>query len=150
MLAGALALNFLLEPFIVDNSKPYGPRANLYEYFGSFSRSFVSMFEMTLGNWVPPVRLLQDNVHELYGPLLLLYVGVVHFAVVQVIRGVFMHETFQIANLDDDIMVMQRERQVTTHRAKMKHLFSEADASGDGYLSFEEFDQITQDGRMKM
>lgn len=149
MLAGALTLNFLVEPFLIDDSKSFEARAEVYVRFGSFSRSFVSMFEMTLGNWVPPLRLLQENVSEWYGPLLLVYVVLVNFAVVQVIRGVFMHETFTIANLDDSIMVMQRERQVASHVTKMKMLFEEADKSGDGYLSYEEFDEVSKDPRIR-
>jgi len=150
MVACALTLNFLLDPFILDGDKPYESRILVYEYFGSFSRSSVTMFEMTLGNWVPPVRLLQDRVNEAYGPLLLLYVGLVHFAVVQVIRGVFVHETFQVANLDDDMMVLQRERMVKKHAEKMSVFFSLADTSGDGFLSFEEFDAILEDKKIQM
>ena len=150
MMAAALVLNFLFEPYIIDDSKSYEPRADVYERFGSFSRSFVTVFEMTLGNWGPPVLLVQNHVNEAYGPLLLIYVGLVHFSVVQVIRGVFMHETFQVAALDDDIMVMQRNRQVRMHQDKMERLFKEADASGDGYLSFQEFDNITKDEKIEM
>jgi len=150
MVACALTLNFLLDPFILDSNKPHESRTLVYKYFGSFTRSMLTMFEMTLGNWVPPVRLLQDHVNEAYGPLLLVYVGLVHFAVVQVIRGVFMHETFQVAKLDDDMMVLQRERMVRKHTEKMQVLFSAADTSGTGFLSFEDFDRVIQDEKMKM
>merc|ERR1712151_1047632 len=37
-------------------------RLQLYIYFGSFSRSMYTMFEVTLGNFVPVTRFLTENI----------------------------------------------------------------------------------------
>merc|ERR1711920_222442 len=119
-------------------------------YFGTTSRSFLTMFELTLGNWVPVTRALVESVSEWYLPILLLYQVVVTFAVIRVITGIFMHETFQVAGSDDDLMIAQRERQIKKNKQKMEHLFMEADTSGDGILSSDEFKDIVEDHRVKV
>ena len=37
-------------------------RQKVFLYFGSFTRSMVTLFEITLGNWVPVCRTLMDNI----------------------------------------------------------------------------------------
>merc|ERR1712232_996528 len=61
------------------------------------------------------------------------------FAVIGVINGVFMQETFNVASSDDQLMMRQRERAAKLHTKKMKALFEAADESGDGFLDYDEF-----------
>jgi len=149
MLSSGLVFNFMLEPFILDTSQPTQARMDIYERFGSFSRAFTTMLEMTLGNWVPPTRMLIEHVSEWYAPVLRVYVCVINFAVIQVVRSVFIHETFNVASMDCDIMIMQQEQKIQKHATNMEILFAEADESGDGYVTLEEFEQITTDPRVK-
>merc|ERR1719443_1562133 len=39
-------------------------RTKIYEYFGSFTRCLLSMFELALANWPPVTRLLAEEVSE--------------------------------------------------------------------------------------
>merc|ERR1719453_1631728 len=97
-------------------------RHAVYTYFGNFSRAFFSMFEITLANWPPTSRLLAENVSAwffLMGVLHKLFFG---FAVVGVINGVFMQETFKAASMDDSLMVRQKERAAKLHKQKMMML----------------------------
>jgi len=123
-------------------------RKAVFERFGSFSRAVVTMFELTLGNWHPPVRLLQQ-VNEWWIIPCLVYIVVVWFAVMQVIRAVYIQETFKVAASDDEMMIKQKNRQIRMHAANMDRFFKEADESGDGFLSYGEFRRITQDVRVK-
>merc|ERR1719265_1692957 len=102
------------------------------------------MFEITLGNWIPPCRTLMENISEAYAALFILYKCVVGFAVVKVITGVFMCETFKVASTNDEIMIMQKNRAKEKHLSKMKTLFSAADHEGDGKIGWEEFQHIMQ------
>merc|ERR1712176_963234 len=61
------------------------------------------------------------------------------FAVVSVITAVIMKETFKVAEMDDQIMVYQKERQIQMYTKKMKQFFAQADASHDGTITLEEF-----------
>merc|ERR1712176_122753 len=151
----ALFLSQYLHEYFFTGSIMMDPSAQqvaVFQYFGTFTRAFFTMFELTLGNWPPVCRLLAENVHEsffLFGMLHKLSIG---FAVVGVINGVFMQETFKVAAMDDMLMVRQKERAVKAHKEKMRRFLQEADTKskdgsniGDGELSREEFLQIVLD-----
>merc|ERR1719498_9509 len=110
-------------------------RKELFRYFGTFTRSLFSMFELTLGNWVPIARVLGELVSQWFLMLSLLHKLTMGFAAIGVINGIFVQETFKVAQGDDTIMLMQKERQIRIHTKKMKQFFAAADDSGDGMLS---------------
>ena len=149
VLSTALVLNFALEDYIADKSNPIEARKEVFELFGSCSRSAVTAFEMTLGNWVVPLRELQENVSEWYGLVILVYVCVVSFAIIQVTRAVFMEQTFRVAASDEDLVIMKEERAIEKHIRDMSRFFTEGDESGNGFLSLDEFKSITADPRVK-
>eukprot|EP00928_Gymnodinium_smaydae_P072432 TRINITY_DN55790_c0_g1_i1.p1 TRINITY_DN55790_c0_g1~~TRINITY_DN55790_c0_g1_i1.p1 ORF type:complete len:665 (+),score=113.52 TRINITY_DN55790_c0_g1_i1:161-2155(+) len=136
----ALFLNQVLsDSYFLNDAYPLEERAKLFEYFGTFSRSMLSMFEITLANWPPICRLLSEQYSEYFMILCVLHKLTIGFAVVGVINGVFMQETFKVASTDDRIMVRQKETAVKVHRAKMQLLFEEADKDGSGKLDLQEF-----------
>jgi len=141
----ALLLNQVLQDYFADVSIPLEQRQEIYEYFGSCSRALLSMFEITLANWPPVCRLLSENVSEWFTLFCLLHKLTIGFAVVGVINGVFMQETFKVAATDDVIMVRQKEKAVATHAKKMKQLFAHADQSGHGFLSLQEFQHVVME-----
>jgi len=114
----------------------------LFEYFGSFSRCLLSMFELTLGNWPPVTRILQEQLTEWFMPICLLHKLTIGFAVVGVINGVILQETFKVASTDDMIMMRQRKRAALLLKKKMKMLLGALDADGSGTLDWEEFKVI--------
>eukprot|EP00811_Abedinium_folium_P001247 NODE_1113_length_2601_cov_10.129749.p1 GENE.NODE_1113_length_2601_cov_10.129749~~NODE_1113_length_2601_cov_10.129749.p1 ORF type:complete len:764 (-),score=143.03 NODE_1113_length_2601_cov_10.129749:310-2523(-) len=136
-----LFVDFLAE-YINDDSNPLSTREQLYRYFGTWSRALLTTSELTMGNWAPPMRLLTNNVHEAYGHSIIAYRMVVGFAMIRVIGGVFLHETFSVASADDDLMVMQKARSQAKHVAKMKKFLSCADGGKDGTVSLEEFAEV--------
>eukprot|EP00929_Paragymnodinium_shiwhaense_P093177 TRINITY_DN53306_c0_g1_i18.p1 TRINITY_DN53306_c0_g1~~TRINITY_DN53306_c0_g1_i18.p1 ORF type:complete len:145 (-),score=19.65 TRINITY_DN53306_c0_g1_i18:251-685(-) len=107
------------------------------------------MYEITMGNYVPISRFLHETVSEWFVPVILTYRCCVSFALMKVISGIFMHETFRTAASNDEIMIMQRDRATSRHVKKMSQLFHEADESDDGMLSFDEFQRVMEDHRVK-
>lgn len=135
----ALLVHYLLEDFMKDTDETLVKRQEVYGYFGTFTRAVCTLFEATLGNFSPPMRCLMNNVDESWGAAFLVYKCVVGFAIVRVISGVFLHETFRIANTDDEVMVRKRTRELDMHTKKMNQLFKAADPEGKGVLTYEEF-----------
>merc|ERR1719353_1089483 len=105
-----------------DESQPLDERQKLYEYFGTFTRAMLSMFEITLANWPPICRLLSEEVTEWFMVLCVIHKLTIGFAVVGVINGVFMQETFKVASSDDVIMVRQKAKAMQRHRKNTQEL----------------------------
>merc|ERR1719343_824 len=132
-----------------NEAEPLEKRELVFRYFGTFTRSMFSMFELTLGNWIPITRLLTEHVGEWWAIPMLMYKMFMGFAVVKVITGVFLHETFKVAATDDELMVVQKTRATAKYRQQMQNLFTKADVDGDGALSREELGQVLSDTKTK-
>jgi len=150
-MAFALLLNQILHDiYFTDDHYSLDDRRDVYKYFGTFSRSFLSMFELTFANWPTVCRLLTENVTEWFMVFCLLHKLTVGFAVLGVINGVFVQETFKVAATDDTIMVRQKEQAARVHAEKMSCLFREADEDGDGVLSLDEFRNVVADPLVRL
>mmetsp|Transcript_18917 Transcript_18917/g.33336 ORF Transcript_18917/g.33336 Transcript_18917/m.33336 type:complete len:553 (+) Transcript_18917:42-1700(+) len=144
----SLMMQLIVEPHMMMD-RPEEEKLILFTYFGTWSRSMLSMYELTLGNWVVISRHMCELVSPWFIPFAMIYNCIMAFAFVTVIRGIFLHETFQVAAMDDELMIMKRERQVNKNIEKMDKLFAEADETGDGILSKSEFLEVMKDHRVK-
>merc|ERR1712096_276595 len=70
---------------------------------------------------------------------------VIGFSVVSVIMGVFIQETFKVATTNDEIMLLEKERQMRNHLTKMNSLFEHADENMDNVLDLKEFEMVLSD-----
>jgi hypothetical protein len=145
----ALFLQSVCISFVKDSSNALEARELVFMFYGTFSRSMLTMFEVTIGNWMPPCRALTENVSEWFMILFLFHKLILGFSVVNVIQGVFVQETFKVASTDDSIMLMQRERAQKCHLKKMKALFMHADEDGNGALDRDEFKAVMRDPSIK-
>merc|ERR1740123_1968729 len=134
---------------MTDENIPEETRMRLYIYFGTFTRSMFTMFELTLSSFIPVSRLLIENVSEWYIVPMVVYKMVMGFAVVKVITGVFLHETFKVAAMDDDLMVLQKSRASAKFKAQMSKLFASADTDNNGTLSRTELQEILTETKTK-
>merc|ERR1719382_1097191 len=99
------------------------------------------MIEMLLGNWFVVTRILIDF-NELF-----MIVGICHqlvfgFAVIEVISGVFLNETFKVAALDDSIMLNEVRRAAKAQNAKLTEFFQNADKDGSGLVDQDELKRV--------
>jgi len=142
--------NLLTDLYFGNEAFDLKERQSLYTYFGTFTRSMYSFFELTLANWPPIQRLLAENLSEWF-----MVMGVMHkltfgFAFVGVINGVFMQETFKVASTDDRVMLRRSERMINTHAKKMTMFFEEADANGSGVIDRAEFKMLVAQPAVSM
>eukprot|EP00929_Paragymnodinium_shiwhaense_P119254 TRINITY_DN91135_c0_g1_i1.p1 TRINITY_DN91135_c0_g1~~TRINITY_DN91135_c0_g1_i1.p1 ORF type:complete len:617 (+),score=93.85 TRINITY_DN91135_c0_g1_i1:187-2037(+) len=149
MMTNALVLIYLLQEELHNEEIALDQRLLLHMYFGTFSNAMFSMYELTMGNWVPISRAVISNVSEWYMIFFVIYRTLVGFAVLKVITAIFNAETFRVAQSDDNIMIMHRERQIKTHTSRMEKLLIEGDESQDGYLNLEEFQELLGDPRVQ-
>merc|ERR1719512_51017 len=130
----------LLESFIKNTNQDDEARVAVFRYWGSFVRSLVSMFEITLANWGPQCWLLMNHVDEAWGIFFILWRCCFGFAVIQVITSVFIQHTFKVASRDDDVMIQEKLMASEAQLKTLEKLFWGIDSSGDGRLSKEELE----------
>jgi len=134
-----MCLITILTGDMTDTDNLLEDRLILFDYFGSFSKSMVTMFELSLGNWVPVCRFLMQAFGEWYASIFIIYKLVVGFGVLKILGSIFLHETFKTAASDDSIMILHKRRLQQKHAIKMKRFLLKADMSKDGELSRAEF-----------
>merc|ERR1719440_1753186 len=72
------------------------------------------------------------------------------FAVIGVINGVILQETFKVVSTDDRIMMRQKTRASNILKQKMSTLFDALDSQGDGLIDFREFSVIAEIPEVKL
>jgi len=150
-LVGALFLFQILDDHIragTPDDPLHESSLKIYEYFGSFSRSFLTMFELTLGNWVPVCRVLTVHVNEWHAIPIVIYVLLVPFAAIKVIAAVFIFETEKVASSDEELLILQKSRQTARLEDNFAGVFAQIDESFDGMLDAHEFEKVLHDQRV--
>jgi len=140
--AAGMFLNQLLKPYMDDTQAPFEERALVYKYFGTFTATMLTMFEITFANWVPTCRMLVNNVGESYGLFFIFYRCMFCFAVVKVIAAVFISETNRVVSIDDELALVKSHRHQQDCARKLKAMFRVLDESGDGKVSWPEFQHL--------
>ena len=90
-----MCVSQLVSFYLNDDSKDVADRQVIFDYYGTATRSIITMFEVTLANWGPPCRALVNLVGEPFGYFLLTYRCVCGFAVLNVISAVFIQQTMK-------------------------------------------------------
>jgi len=148
-MCAAMLFSQMLQAFILDSEHPLEIRQQVWSRFGTFLRALVTMFEITLANWVPPCRLLMDHVSIWYAFFFMFYKLSVGFAVVNVIGAVFIQQTMKVAATDENILIRQKEQQQRKWYAKLKQVFSQMDRFGKGFITWEEFQEAIDNKRVR-
>merc|ERR1719362_2721018 len=138
------------QDYITDMSHPESKRLELFTYYGTFTRSFITMFEVHMANWAKPCRVFVETLGEFTGGLFILYRCIMGFALMSVISAVFVQQTMSVVQMDNDIMILKKQKEAEQFNRKLKLLFSALDNNADGMLSRTEFDIITQDAELKV
>jgi len=146
---GAMILCQVALDFIEDDANPVEQRHEVFRYYGTFIKSFITMFEVHMANWAAPCRIMINTVGELYGNIFVLYRCIVGFALMSVIGAVFVQQAMSVQQQDQDLIILRRQKEAKDYRKKLLNLFSVLDKNRDGQLSIKEFEDITADADLK-
>ncbi|CAK9091306.1 Voltage-dependent T-type calcium channel subunit alpha-1H [Durusdinium trenchii] len=144
-----LMLSTLCMDFIMSPDKNLELREAVFRYYGTFSRTFLTMFEIMFANWSPPCRVLVEHISEWFSVFFLLYRCVLGFAVLNIINAVFVQQTMKTASSDEELAFKQREKEIAAYTRKVKKLFQTMDASGNGAINLQEFAKLVQSPKLK-
>ncbi|CAK9053878.1 unnamed protein product [Durusdinium trenchii] len=143
-----MTLSTLCQDYIEDPLGPFEIREEVFRYYGTWTRTMLSMFEILFANWGPPCRILVDHVHEAFSIFFLVYRCVLGFAVLNVVNAVFVQQTLRTANSDEDLAFREKQRDIASYTRKIRKLFQTMDTSGDGTINYEEFSKLVSDPKL--
>jgi len=145
----ALFLCQMLAEFIADDSKPSEARMRVHHYFGTFTGAVLTMFEITLANWITPCRTVYEDVHEWYAAIFILYRGCFMFAVIKVITAVFIAETARCTSSDDEVTIVKTQQNKKEFGKKLEEVFNELDVRNSNRLTWKDFETLVHDELMR-
>ncbi|CAK8995722.1 Voltage-dependent calcium channel type D subunit alpha-1 (DmCa1D) [Durusdinium trenchii] len=134
-----MTISYMLSDYMSDASRgSLQQRQEVFRYYGTFSKTALTMFEVLFANWAPACRVLVDNVSEWYSIAFILYRCCVGFAVLNVVNAVFVQSTMRVASVDEELVAAEKAKAQAAYTRRVNALFSEADTSGNGALDLEE------------
>merc|ERR1719401_2035344 len=119
-----MVMSQLVRDFIVDTTEDPADRREVFNYYGTFTRAMITMFEIHLANFAPACRVLVDYCGEGYAYLFLAYRCVAGFAVLNVINAVFVQQTIKVAQQDHDVMVENQRKSQVHFSTELRRLFN--------------------------
>lgn len=143
MLISAMFLCQMLNASIIEDDLDFDTRLWLFKLYGTPARAIYTMFEITFSGCFPNyTRRVIEEVNVFFAAFVIAYVAGVVFAVTRIITALLLKDTFQAAANDHEMMIEQKIQEKNRFLAQLYAIFCEADKSGDGVLSLEEFQQI--------
>merc|ERR1711971_635591 len=141
--ASGLVACQLVRDNLTDSSLDIELRTWLFLHYGTSTRAIYSIFEATLsGCWPNYARPLIDKVNGWWSVYWISYNTVVIFAIVSVIRAIFLKETLHNAGADADTMIQDHIMKKAAYREKLREAFEAIDVMGVGEISQDDFEFI--------
>ncbi|CAK9068960.1 unnamed protein product [Durusdinium trenchii] len=132
-------VGYLVMDFLEKEGTPDDVRRQIYRYYGTFTYTILTMFEVIFANWPIPCRLLVDYVDEWFSLYFIIYrcvVGVLVFSSDRVFR------LRKVAADDHELFMQQQTRNAEAYARKIKDVFTKLDTSGEGVIFMDEFVEI--------
>eukprot|EP00746_Dinoflagellata_sp_MGD_P150084 gnl/MRDRNA2_/MRDRNA2_82014_c0_seq1.p1 gnl/MRDRNA2_/MRDRNA2_82014_c0~~gnl/MRDRNA2_/MRDRNA2_82014_c0_seq1.p1 ORF type:complete len:628 (-),score=82.75 gnl/MRDRNA2_/MRDRNA2_82014_c0_seq1:27-1910(-) len=144
-IVGSIFMAQSLQGFLQDESADAAIRETIYMYFGNWSRSFITMFEISIwgGTWGRCGRVVIFSVSRNYAIFFVFYLIFVSFALVRVIGALFLKDTLASAAKEDE-EEMQKGNRKAEYVALIWDLFQSLDLNHNNTLSFSELRRVLQ------
>jgi len=150
MLISAIIMCEFLQKFIQDDSHELEFRLWTYKNYGTTSRAFYTMYEVTMsGCWPNYVRPLID-ISWWYAIFFVCYVTWVVFALTRIITAIFLKSTMDMCASDEEMMAVESNNKRQKTLSKLSRLFQQADTSGDGTLQLRELEELMSNPQMQL
>lgn len=114
---------------------------SLQEIFGGIDRTMFTLFKAATGgiDWTVVTDALED-MHATPVFFFLLYFGIVVFAVMNVMTGIFVHQAMKAADEDAQLVALDESDRRRKQMDNLKQLFHSADKDHDGILTWPEME----------
>lgn len=113
----------LTSGFLANDAHNKQTRLEIFEYYGTFSRVQLTMFEITHVNYAKAVRILCEGISEWWAWFFIFYRCSVAFAFLAVIRAVFIQSTLKVADTDKDLILHNKKKAAEDLENKVTEIF---------------------------
>jgi len=135
----------LVHPFLSDPALDEDLKAWLYLNYGTAGRCTWTVFEVTFaGSWPALVRPLIEDVSLVFAFVCGAYIALIVFAMTRIITALFLKDTLAVCSRDAELMIQEKLTEKRRFANRLLEFFSEADTSGDGVVSKEEFQHLLE------
>eukprot|EP00403_Amphidinium_massartii_P023276 CAMPEP_0178402476 /NCGR_PEP_ID=MMETSP0689_2-20121128/16863_1 /TAXON_ID=160604 /ORGANISM="Amphidinium massartii, Strain CS-259" /LENGTH=608 /DNA_ID=CAMNT_0020023381 /DNA_START=26 /DNA_END=1852 /DNA_ORIENTATION=- len=126
----------------------------VFDYFGTTTRAFLTMFEMTLANWPPVCRVMADALGEWWIILAVCHKLVMGLGLVGIFNAAVMQEIFKAAGQDANVIVRDRMRARERTLRTLNELFrcnhGRHATDEDATLTEKEFEEVCKNPVFKL
>eukprot|EP00927_Polykrikos_kofoidii_P009499 TRINITY_DN1395_c1_g1_i1.p1 TRINITY_DN1395_c1_g1~~TRINITY_DN1395_c1_g1_i1.p1 ORF type:complete len:395 (-),score=70.42 TRINITY_DN1395_c1_g1_i1:27-1136(-) len=150
--------SFILERIRADNLEGDSWKEDenmlvLWEYCGTMPRSIYTLFMISSegrswGDVAHPI----GKMSTIWLLVFVVFIGAVHFAVLNVVTGVFCQSAIDAARRDREMAIQSLLENKQTHvnniKKQFRSLFNNIDGDTSGHISIEEFDQHIHDEKV--
>eukprot|EP00434_Breviolum_minutum_P028876 symbB.v1.2.025540.t1/scaffold2484.1/size137403/2 len=155
--SAGMTISYMLSDYMVNDDGNEEARFQVFRYYGTFSKTLLTMFEVLFANWAPACRVLIDNVSEWYSVAFIVYRCFVGFAVLNVVNAVFVQSTMKVALADEEIIANEKARSQMAYQRRVNNIFRHADVSGDffswegdGFIDVAEFVRLLEHPQLQV
>lgn len=112
----------------------------LLYHFGSVPDSMLSLFMAVSGgvSWIDFIRILRP-ISEAWMLVLVLFVIITEFAVLNVVTGLFCQSAIESVSSDQEMMIQSFQSNKQLYVERFADLFGKLDTAGHGYISKQDF-----------
>lgn len=144
-----MVISQVVSQYMTDDTISPEARRAVFRYYGTFTSTFLTMFEVLLANWAPAARILVDNVSDIWVYVFVVYRCVVGFAILNVVNAVFIQQTMRVAQADQELIIKQRIRAESAYASKMRQFFEKLDKNHSGFLTWQDFNAALQQPELR-
>lgn len=138
----------ILQAYLNDDMEPVESRLQVYDLFGTFSKSMLTMFQISMANWASPCSILVDNVSEWFSLFFVVYRCGILFSVLKVISAVFITETNRVLANDDELTLMRQRREKNAFEAKLTHFIDSVDSFEGSEIRWADLEELLEEERL--
>jgi hypothetical protein len=141
----SIFMTMSLQSFLQDESADAAVREQVYMYFGNWSRSLITMFEISIwgGTWGRCGRVIIFSVSRNYAVFFIAYLAFVSFAIIRVISSLFIKDTLASAAKEAEV-AMQETNTSPEYISLLWTLFNDLCMNGDKSIRIHELRQQIQ------
>jgi len=138
----------LVQDFLSDPDADEDRKMLVFTYYGTFSKTMITMFEITHVNYSRAARILQENVNEHWAWFFIAYRIFVGFAMLTVVRAVFLQQTLRVAEHDLEHTMRKKAKEIVKYKKRLEATFKEICGPDTNEITKDDFKEVLSQDAM--